>query len=268
MVKKKGFTLIELLVVISIIALLLAILMPSLQKVKELATRVVCGSNLKQIGLGFALHGEDNNGLVLPYYLDGQFVPWDATLGPYFSTQENDAKKQFFVCPVDKEPRKYHKPTNIYNVGDEVLARSYALNAGLANRKDFYEMADPDMKRFGGNGSNIPAKYSQIAKTGRTIHAMEFHLGYDDIICDSTSIEGAKCGNVQGSVSYQEWAKPCIPGVFLNGEVHERGHMHKDGGNWLFVDGHVDWHRLNPDAVNYAEQLYEGLEYVENWCIR
>ena len=55
MSSKKGFTLIELLVVISIIALLLAILMPALGKVKEMGRRVVCASHLHQMGL--ALHG-------------------------------------------------------------------------------------------------------------------------------------------------------------------------------------------------------------------
>ena len=45
--KKKGFTLIELLVVIAIIAMLLAILMPALGKVKKMAQRLVCGTNLK-----------------------------------------------------------------------------------------------------------------------------------------------------------------------------------------------------------------------------
>ncbi len=50
MKKKKGFTLIELLVVIAIIAMLLAILMPALGKVKKLAMRLVCGTNLKGMG--------------------------------------------------------------------------------------------------------------------------------------------------------------------------------------------------------------------------
>jgi len=51
---KKGFTLVELLVVISIIAILLAVLIPSLQKARELAKRTICSTQVKQIGVGMA----------------------------------------------------------------------------------------------------------------------------------------------------------------------------------------------------------------------
>ena len=57
--KKKGFTLIELLVVISIIAMLLAILMPALSKVKKIAQRVVCATNLKGLGTAQAVYSQD-----------------------------------------------------------------------------------------------------------------------------------------------------------------------------------------------------------------
>ena len=63
----RGFTLIELLVVISIIALLMAILMPSLNKARARAREVVCLSNLRQWGLAFGLYTQDNNDS-FPYY--------------------------------------------------------------------------------------------------------------------------------------------------------------------------------------------------------
>lgn len=66
MKKYHAFTLIELLVVISIIALLVAILMPALNKAREQAKFVVCSSNMHQVVLGVAEYAVDNNGKLLP----------------------------------------------------------------------------------------------------------------------------------------------------------------------------------------------------------
>ncbi len=57
--KKRGFTLIELLVVIAIIAVLLAILMPAMRKIKEIARETVCRSHLKQVGLAVQMYLDD-----------------------------------------------------------------------------------------------------------------------------------------------------------------------------------------------------------------
>lgn len=79
--RRHGFTLIELLVVIAIIALLVSILMPSLQKAKELAKDVVCRSHQKSISLAIMLYVEDYDD-IFPFGKEppGGHTTWDPDL--------------------------------------------------------------------------------------------------------------------------------------------------------------------------------------------
>lgn len=58
--QKNRFTLVELLVVISIIALLVSILLPALNKAREITKFTVCAANMHQVGLAMLMYGEDN----------------------------------------------------------------------------------------------------------------------------------------------------------------------------------------------------------------
>lgn len=85
--RTKGFTLIELLVVIAIIALLVSILLPSLQRARELAKRAVCAANLHGVGQSLALYQSENNDRwpwIELNYDDGDDAHFTAPAGTYF----------------------------------------------------------------------------------------------------------------------------------------------------------------------------------------
>src|SRR3972149_2905808 len=83
--KLTSFTLIELLVVISIIAILAAILLPSLKTARDSAKRASCIGNLKQIGIALLMYCDDNNGWSVPGYKTGGIPSYSDTsqLSPY-----------------------------------------------------------------------------------------------------------------------------------------------------------------------------------------
>ena len=94
-----GFTLIELLVVVSILAVLSAMLMPTIRTVREAALTSRCQSNLRQIHVALELYANDQDGLVARSNVeDGQF--WFEFVAPYFDDSS--------ATPVKGSTVQYH----------------------------------------------------------------------------------------------------------------------------------------------------------------
>lgn len=117
---RRPFTLVELLVVISIIAILMALLLPTLEKAKALGARLSCASNLKQLSVGIFVYSSDYSDYAPTTYGDpasSYYPTWAQKLVPY----ENDNYK-VFACQADKVARtSYGSPLSTY-------PRTYAIN--------------------------------------------------------------------------------------------------------------------------------------------
>ena len=122
--EKAAFTLIELLVVIAVIAVLIGMLLPAVQKAREAAARIACANNLKQIGLAM-LHYEENTGLLPPSRKTADGATWAVFLLPYVEQdnayrrwdmaksyyEQDDAARKVplpgFLCPSRRGASSY-----------------------------------------------------------------------------------------------------------------------------------------------------------------
>lgn len=121
--KALGFTLIELLVVVAIIAVLVALLLPSLGEARKMAKNTICTSNLRQMGTAFAMYADaENHGrfLSLPYRGDAigyKYFRGDGDWVVFWIYDKYVKDNKIFYCPFNKKvtPAYFGAPDRRWN---------------------------------------------------------------------------------------------------------------------------------------------------------
>jgi len=282
-IPRKAFTLIELLVVIAIIAVLIGLLIPAVQKVREAANRMACANNLKQLGLAF-MNYEGAIGSFPPLWgkdpAQASDVHWPTRLLPWL--EQEPLYRQY------DRSRAWNDSANLFASTTRVacyLCPSVGVgrsgpNGATGGREyaaiDYTPMRDVDtvLMQLGlvtTTGQNLGVFYSPMSLSAgiRLVEVTDgvsntLMLG-EDAAMPVAMLNGRPAGGDYGTAG---WAGPypetnldgCNPDGTLGGPIAMNGtnafefySFHTGGGNFLMADGRVMFLRQHMPIATIAE---------------
>jgi prepilin-type N-terminal cleavage/methylation domain-containing protein/prepilin-type processing-associated H-X9-DG protein len=250
-VTRRAFTLIELLVVIAIIAILIGLLLPAVQKVREAAARMKCGNNLKQIGL--AMHSfHDSNGWFPPAFsknppqLQNNWA-WGTWILPYieqaplFNTMNPnglapplvpDANTSLalamYTCPSDPSPalNTFRASGTGFAKNNYVISEQICDGGSQINIKAITDGTSNTLLVGERDGQNQIAGIWPVRETKSGSVGVISVLGRPNWPINTKYAGGASCCTTDTSCTRYAWSS-----------------MHTGGANFAFCDGSVHFLR-------------------------
>lgn len=245
----KGFTLVELLVVISIIALMMAILLPALSKARETAKRVVCASNLKSIMAG---------NLVYSQMFDGTFAP----IGSYDKATDGSGSWVLTNWPSNKvfmnilaKGKRSDAPTTVGSYAAPKSSVLYCPSDEIT--KNVYNAVQGVSWSYGYNGTEFvlphgditnpqqcwvnfpwPVRPYSIGQNAESLRRSSEKLAFVDGIdwwCAWPGANNTLKWDIVGQATIDVY-RGSAPKVY--GPTFYR---HNQGANVAFYDGHASW---------------------------
>lgn len=242
--KIKGFTLIELLVVIGIIALLLAILMPALNKAKELGRRIVCANHIRTLCTANALYASTTlGGFYVPICRQINNAGEAKAKNKRVGDMENWPENMYYRKCVNMNEYKQKEDVGDFDLPDAFLCPSDRISKVVGNRskqkgvllsyaynatewKIFNESGNQQKKYAGHKADNVKQPAEKLTFTDSVDWwawwgGANYKEGWDDL--------------GQATLTEYKDHSPRIDGPTI--------YRHSEGANLGFYDGHTEWRK-------------------------
>lgn len=215
---RNGFTLIELLVVIAIIAILAAMLLPTLSRAKIRAQSTICSNHLRQLAIGWTLYADDYNDRLIVNHNKAQTTAerqsWVNNIEDWTTTPDNtniDLILSGKLSPyVNKTTAIYRCPSDLTPAANGQRIRSVSLNSLVGDPGQALDQFNPNYVQF-----------LKLAGIGRPAQIFAFLEEHPDTLNDGFFVD-----------SWDDYKWNNMPASYHNGAC-----------NIHFADGHIESHR-------------------------